>query len=82
MLTDNDESMSLAAAKQALTTHMNFLNAYNLTDANVPLLSLDLSFLSSPSGPFREIRNDLLRGTALEAAFKAASNAGGSSRRR
>ena len=62
--------MSETAAAQVHKTHMQFLKEFNLTDAHVPLLELDLARPNdrTESGPFREIRNHLVRGTVYEAA--------------
>ena len=68
VLTDRRVPMSRTAIAQAHETHMEFLKEFNLTDAHVPLLEMDLSRPGHPPGPFREIRNHLLRGTVYEAA--------------
>ena len=50
------------AVNNAHKAHLDFLQQYELTDEDVPLLELDLSQLHEP-GPFKEIRNELLAGT-------------------
>ena len=63
--------MSETAAAQVHKTHMQFLKEFNLTDAHVPLLELDLARPNDRyhrPGPFRAIRNHLVRGTVYEAA--------------
>ena len=71
VLNDGRVPMSETAAAQVHKTHMQFLKEFNLTDAHVPLLELDLARPNDRyhrPGPFREIRNHLVRGTVYEAA--------------
>jgi hypothetical protein len=51
-----------AALAQSHKAHYDFLSQYDLTDAHVPLFELDLLSVTG-AGPFREIKNHLLRGT-------------------
>ena len=50
------------AVVNAHQAHMDYLQAYGLTDLHVPLVELDLSHLTAP-GPFKLVRNGKLKGT-------------------
>ena len=67
---------SPVAKAQARRTHLALLRAFNLTDAQLPLLALDLSPKGmAPPGPFREQKNHLLKGTPHCAHAAAAAAA-------
>ena len=54
-------------------THQAFLQYYNLTDEAVPLLEYDNTPMHGTQGPFREIRNHLLKGTRYSTTTSASS---------
>lgn len=57
-----------SAMHQVLTAHHDFLKKYGMRETDVPMLEVDLRHPVAPPGPFREVRNHMLRGTKYAAS--------------